>query len=61
MPDFEKQEERERGERPLVSIGYKDGQSLDYPPLDMALLLLVDDEVIGVQLDRISHIDTVHI
>ena len=54
--------EGERGYSPLMSVGYKDGWSLDYPPLDVALLLLVDDnEVIGVQLDRISHVDTVHL
>ena len=45
-----------------MSVGYKDGRSLDYPPLDVALLLLVDDDkVIGVQFDRISHIDTIHL
>ena len=37
---------------PLVGTGYKDRGSLHDPPLNVALLLLVDhNEMVGVQLD----------
>ena len=45
-----------------MSVGYEDGWSLDDPPLDVALLLLVDhQQVIGVQRDGVLHLHTLHL
>ena len=46
---------------PLVSIGYKDGGTLNYPSFDLSFLLLVDNNhVISVQFYRVFDIDEIH-
>ena len=45
-----------------MSIRDKDGWSLDNPSLNVPFLLLVDDnQVVGIQFEGISHKHTVHL
>ncbi len=51
-----------RGYSPLVGPWDKDGRSLDNPPLNVPLLLFVDDqEVVGVQFNGFLQIHTLHL